>query len=220
MKLRFDIDVALTAVAEALSGFPKAGLFELAEEGHHTLFEVLVGCILSIRTRDEEMVQAARRLLAVARTPAEMARLTPEEIDRQIVTCTYHETKAVQIREIARQIEREHGGELPCDREILLGFAGVGPKCANLSLGIACGQPFIAVDVHVHRVCNRWGFVQTRTPEQTLAALESTIPRSHWIEINRLLMPFGKYVCLYHRPICSTCPVLDMCQQVGVTDPR
>jgi endonuclease III len=220
MKLPFDIEAALSAVAEAVSGYPKAALFALAEEGHDTLFEVLVGCILSIRTRDEEMLPAARRLLVLARTPADMAGLTPEQIDGAIVTCTYHETKARQIVEIARRIEAEQGGQLPCDRDVLLGFSGVGPKCANLSLGIACGQPFIGVDIHVHRVCNRWGYVQTRTPEQTLAALEGQLPRRHWIEINRLVMPFGKFICTGERPHCSTCPLRAMCPQIGVTSQR
>jgi endonuclease-3 len=218
--IEFDIEAALSAIAAGQNAYPKAGLFALAEEGYDTLFEVLIGCILSIRTRDEEMVPAARRLFALARTPADMARLTPEQIDAVIASCTFHETKARQIGEIARQIVETHGGELPCERDVLLGFAGVGPKCANLSLGIACGQPFIAVDIHVHRVCNRWGYVQTRTPEQTLTVLESKLPQRYWIEINRLVMPFGKFVCTGERPHCSTCPLLPMCPQIGVNAPR
>ena len=95
-----------------------------------------------------------------------------------------------------------------------------GPKCANLELGIACGQPRVSVDIHVHRVTNRWGYVRTRTPEQTTAALEAKLPQGYWVEINRLLVPFGKHICTGQRPRCSTCPVLDMCQQVGVLAPR
>ncbi len=103
---------------------------------------------------------------------------------------------------------------------MLLSFPGVGPKCANLVLGIACGEPRIGVDIHVHRVTNRWGYVAATTPEKTMAALEAKLPRKYWVEINRLLVPFGKHVCTGVRPKRSTCPVLEMCRQVGVTEHR
>ena len=99
-------------------------------------------------------------------------------------------------------------------------FRGVGPKCANLVAGIAGGRPLISVDVHVHRVANRWGVVHTTTPEKTMAALEAVLPRRYWVEINALLVPFGKHICTGVRPKCSTCPLLEMCQQVGVTTHR
>jgi endonuclease-3 len=102
----------------------------------------------------------------------------------------------------------------------MLAFPGVGPKCANLALGIACGQAVISVDVHVHRITNRWGYVEARTPEQTMLALAEKLPRKHWIDINRLLVPFGKHICTGRLPRCSTCPVLEYCQQVGVTAHR
>jgi endonuclease-3 len=103
---------------------------------------------------------------------------------------------------------------------VLLEFSGVGPKCANLTLGIACRQPRISVDIHVHRVTNRWGYATASTPEGTLAVLEEKLPERHRVEINRLLVPFGKHICTGQLPRCSTCPVLDMCQQVGVTRHR
>ena len=112
------------------------------------------------------------------------------------------------------------GGELPANRDVLMAFPGVGPKCANLALGIAAGQSVISVDVHVHRVTNRWGYVQTKTPERTMAALGVTLPERYWVDINRLLVPFGKHICTGSRPRCSTCPVLPYCRQVGVVNPR
>ena len=121
---------------------------------------------------------------------------------------------------IAVRAVEEFGGAVPCDRDVLLSFRGVGPKCANLALGIACGEACIGVDVHVHRVTNRWGYVRAATPEQTMVALEAVLPRRHWLEINRLLVPFGKHICTGTLPKCSTCPVLDMCRQVGVTSHR
>jgi endonuclease-3 len=161
-------------------------------------------------------LDCAQRLFARARTPSTVSQLSPEAIDEAIHDCTFHDVKARQIREIARRVVAEHGGTLPCDTALLQSFQGIGPKCAHLVLGIACNQPCISVDIHVHRVTNRWGYVQARTPERTMAALEAKLPQPYWVEINRLLVPFGKHICTGTRPRCSTCPVLDMCQQVGV----
>jgi endonuclease-3 len=216
----FDIDIAVEKIREAVEPFPKAAMFELAEQGFNSPFEQLIACIISIRTFDEVMLPTARRLFDRARTPREMLDLSEEEIDGLIRASTFHDRKARQIREIARRITEEHGGEMPCDESVLLSFGGVGPKCANLVLGIACGQPRIGVDIHVHRVTNRWSYVGTRTPEATVRALEEKLPRRYWVEINSLLVPFGKHICTGQRPRCSTCPVLDMCRQVGVSSHR
>ena len=163
-KQPFDIDLALSRIAAAVEPYPKAAMFELAELGYATPFEQLIACIISIRTRDEESLPISRRLLDVARTPAALARLTPEEIDRLITPSTFHERKSYQIQTIARQIVEQYDGELPCDEQVLLSFSGVGVKCAHLALGIACDQPWISVDIHVHRVTNRWGTVAAPGP--------------------------------------------------------
>ena len=219
-KQPFDLGLAFTRIAEAVQPFPKAALFELAEDGYGSLFEQLLACIISIRTRDETTLPVARRLFALARTPAQLVRLDPGVIESAILPATFHEAKARQMRVIAAAVEADHGGELPCDRDTLLSFQGVGPKCANLSLGIACGLPLISVDIHVHRVVNRWGYVQAGTPEQTLAQLDARLPMAYRVAINRLLVPFGKHICTGQLPRCSSCPVLDMCQQVGVARHR
>src|SRR3990172_1380441 len=215
-KKPFEIDLAVERLRAAVGPLPKAAMFELAEEGFASPFEQLVACIISIRTYDEVMLPTARRLFARARTPAAIGQLAVEEINELIRPCTFHERKARQIHALARRVAEEYAGNLPCASEVLLSFEGVGPKCANLVLGIACGEPRIGVDVHVHRVTNRWGYVAASTPERTLAILETNLPRAYWIEINRLLVPFGKHICTGTVPHCSTCPLLDMCQQVGV----
>jgi endonuclease-3 len=220
MKVPFDPDVAFNRIEDAVADYPKAALFELAEAGHKSAFEQLVACIISIRTYDEVMLPLAQRLFATAPTPQAMGEMTPQEIDTLIRESTFHEAKARQIHTIARRVSEEFGGVLPCDVDVLLSFHGVGPKCAHLVLGIACGEPFIGVDIHVHRVTNRWGYVAAKTPEKTMAALEAILPRQHWIDINRLLVPFGKHVCTGKLPKCSSCPVLEMCQQVGVDKHR
>jgi endonuclease III len=219
-KQPFDIDEALRRIDKAVEPFPKAALFELAEDGHTTPFEQLIACIISIRTYDEVMLPTARKLFARARTPLQVAELQPQEIDEIIRPATFHEGKAQQIHAIAKRVVEEYNGELPCDEAVLLSFKGVGPKCANLVLGIACNEPKIGVDIHVHRVTNRWGYVAAPAPEKSMGVLMTKLPRIYWVEINRLLVPFGKHICTGTRPKCSTCPVLEMCQQVGVDSYR
>src|SRR2546423_9499970 len=218
-KRPFDIDLAIRRIREAIRPFPLAALFALADEGFDAPFELLVACIVSIRTRDEVMLPCARRLFALARTPSAVSQLTHEAIDKAIATSTFHDAKARQIHDIASRLSTAHGDTLPCDAALLRSFRGVGPKCANLVLGIGCQQPCIGVDIHVHRVTNRWGYVHGATPEHTMMALEAVLPQQYWVEINRLLVPFGKHICTGSRPRCSICPVLDMCQQVGVVAP-
>jgi endonuclease-3 len=219
-KKPFDIRRAAKLIDKAIRPYKKAAMFELAEAGFGSTFEQLVACMISIRTFDEVTIPLARRLFERARMPEEMIQLSAAEIDTLIHQSTFHERKAVQILDMARRVVDEFGGELPCDEEILQSFSGVGPKCAHLVLGVACGDPFISVDIHVHRVTNRWGYVSASTPEKTMVALEEKLPKRYWIEINRLLVPFGKHICTGSLPHCSICPVLDMCQQVGVKKHR
>ena len=219
-KRPFDVHAVVRRVGAEVERFADAAMFELRERGHATLFEQLVACIISIRTRDEVSLPAALRLFERASTPAAVARLGPAAIDRLIADTTFHEGKARQIHEIARRTVDEHGGTLPADPAVLLSFKGVGPKCANLALGVTHGAERIAVDVHVWRVTNRWGYVAAPTPEGAMLQLGAKLPRKYWVEINRLLVPFGKHVCTGVRPRCSTCPVLEYCRQVGVTEHR
>src|SRR5512143_2741993 len=216
----FDIDQALQSIEQAVKPWPKAAMFELAEAGFNSPFEQLAACIISIRTYDEVTIPTARKLFDQARTPAQVSTLSAEKIDQLIHACTFHERKAQQILDIARRVQDEYAGKLPCDPQVMQSFPGVGPKCAHLVLGVACKEPFISVDIHVHRVTNRWGYVHASTPEGTMRELETVLPKRHWIDINRLLVPFGKHICTGKLPKCSTCPVLDMCQQVGVASHR
>lgn len=219
----FDIDRAMEEARGAVATYPPASLFLLADEGYTSLFEVLVGCILSIRTRDEDMLAPTRRLFARARTPADVHALPRGELLSLIDGTMYPEQKAETITGIARRIVEEKHGELPADETYLVSLRGVGPKCTNLALGIASGPDaasHVPVDIHVHRVANRWGYVAAKTPEKTMVALDTKLPVRYRLEINRVLVPFGKHICTGTLPRCSTCPVLPMCQQVGVTTHR
>ncbi|WP_375445050.1 endonuclease III domain-containing protein [uncultured Fibrella sp.] len=212
----FPLDTVLAAIEPAIATYPKAAMFDLFERGYNSLFEQLISCIISIRTLDETTIPVSLRLFDVARTPADVAALSPEELTPLLYGTTYPDQKAYTIIGIAQRIMTEFAGTLPADFDTLTSLKGVGPKCANLALGVATGQAAISVDIHVHRVTNRWGYVQTKTPEQTLAVLEKKVPVEQWININRLLMPFGKHICTGTLPHCSTCPVLAYCAQVGV----
>lgn len=219
-KLPFDIHQVIRIVREAVRPFPRAAMFELADEGHTSAFEQLIACMISIRTRDETMLVLARRFFARARTPAQVAKLSVAEIDALIGECAFHEAKARQIKGAAEKLVAEHGGELPCDEEVMLSLRGVGPKCTNLVMGVACGATRIGVDIHVHRVTNRWGYVRANTPTGTMSILQRVLPREYWVEINRLLVPFGKHICTGRAPKCTVCPLLPYCRQVGVTTYR
>ncbi len=210
------IETAFARLADVMQSYPRAAMFQLAEEGYTSAFEQLVSCIISIRTYDEVSLPVSRQLFARANTPEAMAALSVAEIEKLIAKSTYAERKAGQILAIAQDIIQNHNGNLPCDEATLLGFKGVGPKCAHLALGIACQQPYISVDVHVHRVMNRWGYVATKTPEKTTKALEEKLPEKYWIDTNRLLMPFGKNICKGQYPKCESCPLADVCPKIGV----
>jgi endonuclease-3 len=216
----FDVDLAIERIRDAVRPFPKAMLFQLYEAGHTTAFEILVACLISVRTRDETSLTMARQLFARARTPATMAALDINDIDALIGKCAFHLVKSEQLHTMARLILEENQGDLPCSFEAMTSFPGIGPKCANLALGIACGQPRIGVDIHVHRITNRWGYVTAPTPEATMAVLHKQLPEKYWVEINALLVPFGKNICTPIGPKCSTCPLLDMCAQRDVLNPR
>lgn len=217
MKLPFDLGIVLKRIEKATAAYPKAAMFELYERGYTSLFEQLISCIISIRTLDETTIPLSEKLFAIARTPKDLLALSPQQLEELLRGSQYPGQKAYTMLGIAKAAMADYNGRLPADYQKLTALKGVGPKCANLALGVASGHPGISVDVHVHRVVNRWGFVQTKTPEQTMEELEGKVPRKKWIDINRLIMPFGKHICTSKLPHCSTCPVLEYCRQVGVT---
>src|SRR4030088_1180871 len=172
-----NIHAMLRRVRQEVSQFADAAMFDLAEQGYATPFHQLVACIISVRTRDEVSLPCAVRLFATAPTAEEMGRLNIPRLAQLIRPSSFYETKAYNIRDLAKRVAEEYGGNLTCDFEVMTSFRGVGPKCANLTLGIACGATAISVDVHVHRVTNRWGYIKTSTPEETRLALEKKLPR-------------------------------------------
>lgn len=216
----FPVEAVLDRVAKSVEPYAKAMLFELRDRGYGNPYAQLVACVVSIRTLDEVSLAVSLKLLEAAPNFAALEKLTMEEVRKLLYPATFAGQKAARLLEIARIVREEHQGKLPCREEALLALPGIGPKCAHLILGVACRQAFIGVDIHVHRITNRWGYVHASTPEKTEAALKNVLPESQWVRINELLVPFGKHVCTGVRPKCSTCPVLKECAQIGVTSHR
>ncbi|WP_299285575.1 endonuclease III [uncultured Mucilaginibacter sp.] len=220
MKLLFNLETVLTRIEQAIAKYPKAAMFELYERGFTSLFEQLVSCIISVRTMDETTIPVSLRLFDQARTPQAMLLLPHENLTQLLYGSSFPGQKAETMLGIAKVAIEKYNGQLPASFDDLIALKGVGPKCANLALGVAAKLPAISVDIHVHRVVNRWGITQTTQPEQTMLFLQKTIPQEKWIDVNRLLMPFGKHICTGVLPHCSTCPVLEYCEQVGVMKHR
>ncbi len=216
IKQPFDIDEVFRRLRHATATLPKAAMFELRDRGYDSPFEQLAGSLISARTRDETTIIVCERLFAVARTPEALAALDEQRLVELLYGATFPEPKARNLRSIARAIIERYGGRVPDTLEGLMAFPGVGPKIAALTLAVGFGRPAIAVDIHVHRITNRWGYVATSTPEQTMAALAAVLPQRYWIEINERLVPFGKFVCIAVWPKCPTCPLHSFCRQVGV----
>ena len=186
----------------------------------HDPFHVLIACLLSLRTKDETTGPASARLFALADTPEAMLRLTPKQIERAIFPVGFYRTKARVIPGVCQDLLDRFGGQVPDEIDALLTLKGVGRKTANLVVTKGFNKLGICVDVHVHRISNRWGYVTTRNPEETEMALRERLPRRYWIGYNDLLVSFGQNVCQPLSPKCSECPVSRRCPRRGVTHSR
>ncbi len=183
-------------------------------------FRILIACLLSLRTKDRTTAEASHRLFGLARSPAAMARLPQARIERAIYPVGFYRTKAKHIKHICRRLLTIYGGRVPDSIDELLTLPGVGRKTANLVVTIGYGKPGICVDIHVHRISNRWGYIKTNTPQRSEDALREKLPRKYWIRYNDLLVPFGQNLCLPVSPRCSQCKLTRYCARVGVTRSR
>ena len=179
-------------------------------------FRVLVATMISLRTKDEVTSRASGALLSLAPTPASLAALPVSRIARLIFPAGFYNTKAKNLRTVARVLLEMHDGQVPSEMEELLALPGVGRKTANLVRNLGFGLPGICVDTHVHRISNRMGWVGTRTPEQTEQAMMEILPKRYWIGVNEILVRYGQAVCTPVSPRCSLCPAARWCARVGV----
>jgi endonuclease III len=214
----FPITRVLEAIARTNRSFEETSVAEVSRA--RDPFRVLAATILSLRTKDETTAAASRRLFEAADTPEAMLRLSARRIERLIFPVGFYRTKARTLRGISRALLERFGGKVPGSLEDLLTLKGVGRKTANLVLTLGHGRPGICVDVHVHRITNRWGYLETRDPEATEMHLRDVLPARHWMEINDILVTFGKFLCRPVSPWCSRCPVVRHCARVDVNRSR
>ena len=183
-------------------------------------FKVLISCILSLRTQDKTTGIASERLFKLASDAETMSKLPVNTIQNAIYPVGFYNVKAKRIRELCRTLIDNFNSKVPGDLDELLKLKGVGRKTANLVLTLGYKKPGICVDTHVHRITNRWGYVKTKTPEQTEYALRKKLPRKYWLEINGLLVAFGQGVCRPISPLCSKCSIEEFCDRRGVKTHR
>jgi endonuclease-3 len=179
-------------------------------------FKVLISCLLSLRTHDRTTGPASARLFSLADTPAKMVALLPDDIEMAIYPVGFYRNKTLTIQNICRTLLSSYQGKVPDDLDELLKLKGVGRKTANLVVTLGFAKEGICVDTHVHRICNRWGYVSTKTPEETECALRKKLPRQYWLRINDLLVTFGQNHCTPISPKCSSCLLVEMCDRAGV----
>jgi endonuclease III len=210
---------AISLLKTAIRQWPEPIVGVVAKESRDP-FRVLIATVLSLRTKDRTTAEASARLFALATNPAAMARLPERRIASVIYPVGFYRTKAKSIRALCRQLLERHGGRVPKTIDELVALPGVGRKTANLVVTVGFGLPGICVDTHVHRISNRWGYVKTKSPDETETALRATLPRRYWITFNDLLVPYGQHLCAPVSPWCSRCRLKPMCDRVGVTTHR
>jgi endonuclease-3 len=183
-------------------------------------FKVLISTILSLRTKDETTSSASKKLFTMADNPIDMLAISYRQIEKAIYPVGFYRIKAKIIREVCETLIEKYASRVPDEIDELLKLKGVGRKTANLVVTLGYGKPGICVDTHVHRISNRWGFIETKTPFETEMVLREKLPKRYWVDYNSLLVAFGQSICRPISPKCSECPVEQFCEKVGVVKSR
>ena len=215
-----DIHPAIRILKREVRQWQEPVVGVVARESGRDPFKVLISCLLSLRTKDKTTSEASARLFALAGDPASMLKLSQEQIERAIYPVGFYRIKTKQIHKICCRLLDDYEGQVPNSIEALLTLPGVGRKTANLVVTVGYGRPGICVDIHVHRISNRWGYVKTRNPKETEEALRKKLPARYWIIYNDLLVPYGQNICQPVSPFCSRCKLVKYCDRVDVTKSR
>lgn len=176
-------------------------------------FIVLIACILSLRTKDETTYPATMRMLQLGRTPEDFLDVSQEELEKAIYPVGFYKNKARDILGIAQTLVREYDSKVPDSIEEMTKLKGVGRKTANLTMAKGFNKLAICVDIHVHRICNRWGYVNTKTPDETEMVLREKLPQKYWMQFNTLLVTLGQNICKPISPKCEICPISEHCKE-------
>lgn len=195
-------------------------IVELIEVQTKDPFKVLVATILSARTKDQTTAAACRRLFEKVKKPQDLKKLTIKQIEKLIYPVGFYHNKAKHLKELPDVLDELYGNKVPHTVEELVKLPGVGRKTANLVVAVAHVKPAICVDIHVHRISNRLGYVKTKTPLETEMALRKKLPKKHWITYNTIFVMFGQNLCTPISPKCSICPIYDQCNRIGVKTSR
>lgn len=183
-------------------------------------YKVLIACLLSLRTRDENTEKVTTRLFEIADTPEKILEIPIDKLESLIFSSGHYKKKAQTLKHVSKEIQGRFNGKVPDTKEELLSIKGIGPKTANVVLAFAYNKNVIPVDVNVHRVVNRIGIVDTKVAEKTEIALNDKIPRKYWKEFNSVFIQFGREICLPVSPWCSKCPLSKECPKIGVVKRR
>ena len=210
----FNIVEGLKKLKKAVRKFPTPSVTLIAKKNDP--FAVLVSCIISLRTRDEVTEMASARLFTLAKLPAELLELSNAKIEKAIYPAAFYRNKTKSLKELCQVLVKEYYGKVPDKLEELLKLKGVGRKTANLTLILGHNKPGICVDIHVHRISNRWGYVKTKSPDETEMVLREILPKRFWKGYNDLLVSFGQNLCKPISPFCGSCPIEDQCPKIGV----
>lgn len=203
-----DIDKIVELLIDARQ--PRSDFVNLMEEFQNP-YLVLIACILSLRTNDRTTYPATLRMLELAKTPQEMMNVDVEVLEKAIYPVGFYKNKAKQIIDLSKIIVEEYDGQVPDEIDELVKFNGVGRKTASLVLAKGFNKPAICVDVHVHRIFNRIGYVSTKTPEETEFALREKLPVKYWLDINTLMVTHGQNICKPTKANCEKCPISSYC---------
>ena len=214
----FNIVEGLKKLKKAVRKFRTPSVTVIAKKNDP--FAVLVSCIISLRTRDEVTELASARLFNLAKLPAELLELSNAKIEKAIYPAAFYRNKTKSLKELCKVLVKEYSGKVPDKLEELLKLKGVGRKTANLTLILGHNKPGICVDIHVHRISNRWGYVKTKSPDETEMVLREILPKRFWKGFNDLLVSFGQNLCKPVSPFCSSCPIEDQCPKIGVNRSR
>ena len=214
----FPVSEVLAKVKKAVQGCRVPSLTIISQKNDP--FAVLVSCIISLRTRDEVTYPASARLLKLAKTPAQLMKLSNAKLEQAIYPAAFFRNKSQSIKELCKDLVDNYEGRVPDKLEELLKLKGVGRKTANLTLILGYNKPGICVDIHVHRISNRWGYVKTKSPNETEMALRDKLPKCYWKGYNDLLVTFGQNICKPVSPFCGSCAIAEICPKIDVSKYR
>ena len=217
-KSDFNIAEVVKKLKKAVKGYRTPSVTVIAKKNDP--FAVLISCIISLRTRDEVTEPASARLFALAKSPAELSKLSNSKFEKAIYPAAFFRNKAKSMKEMCKVLVDQHSGEVPDKLEELLKLKGVGRKTANLTLTLGHNKPGICVDIHVHRICNRLSYVKTKTSDETEMVLREILPKRFWKSFNDLLVSFGQNLCKPVSPFCTMCPIVNLCPKIDVARNR